>query len=119
MDLTVDFAEITPAFEQKFRYFGKETSEVIDGYVEEKFDEDQCFRGVFLPRRTWSAMEQGARLEGESFLIVRSNQDGCPDIQVGDKIVDPEDVEWRVVDIADYNYHGKAKVYGITRLTTS
>lgn len=119
MDLTTDIADITTGFEEELRFESKTDVEIVDGYAEPKYAEDQVFKGVILPRRRWTPFEQGVRLEGTSFLIVRLNQPGCPDLKVGDIIIDSNNKRWKIVDEEDYSKHGKGKVFGLTKVSVA
>jgi len=117
MELTIDFGEITQGFEQTLTYRPKSGSTVVDGYVEENFDDDKSFKGVIVPKRAYTALEQGIQIDADSFLIVRLNQPKNPVLKIDDIVIDESGIEWKITADMDYGLHAKANVFGIVKVT--
>jgi hypothetical protein len=103
-------------FEQELTLVRRGSSEVVDGYVEEKKGKPITFKGVITPTYSLNVELQGVHWKGDSILYVRLTQGIMPDIKIQDIVRDAKGQEWKVLGEEDYSQHGMVKLYDIQKV---
>ena len=104
-------------FEQTLTLVRRGSSELVDGYVEEKMDKAVTFKGAIVPIYSLQIEQRGIHWKGDSILYVRLTQGIVPHIKIQDIVKDDSGQEWKVLGVEDYSQHGKVKLYDMQKVT--